>query len=319
MKQVAALSFFLGFLVFFGVGCASVSVPSISLPRWSNAEGSDIPTSTLRTSAEAIRLKAGDTFDLQQTFLGFGTPTQHAQGVRHVTVEAFEPNIAARISWETTVERETDASRVAREAYDAELRAHPRAIGEQVPIPPTITMERAKLKGTLENINLSTAAFLHLPSYWREGTDDAAGSSVLWFSAQAFQSLLSTRQVRVALGLTESPFTAMMRAVDAWNAFRQALSNATSTTQKEKADPNLMTADGQFIPWKISVNGKDEFVSAIRAHSKYGDLVILNNPENPLILKFTMNPFSSEAIFGDRGGFVQNFLGFEVKNILINF
>ncbi|MDO8584263.1 MAG: hypothetical protein Q7R83_03745 [bacterium] len=307
MKRFFALLLVLGSVVFWGAGC-----PSISLPAFSNAEGSDIPSSTLRANAEAIRFTAGDTFDLQQTFLGFGAPTQNQQGVRHITIAQLEPSVG--LNWEMMVERETDASKTAREKYDADLRAHPRAIGEQDPILPAITFERATLKGTLENINLASSNALRLPSYWKEGTDDAAGSSAIWFSKQAFQTLLSTRQTSVALGLTESPFTAMMRAVDAWNAFQQALKSSTST-QKEKADPNSITADGQFIPWKLHVNGKDEFVSAVRAHSKYGDLVILNNPENPLVLKFTMNPFSSEAIFGDRGGFVQNFLGFEVKNV----
>jgi hypothetical protein len=53
----------------------------------------------------------------------------------------------------------------------------------------------------------------------------------------------------------------------------------------EKKDIYLATA-GDVKTMKLKLNGKDIEVEVLPVHSWFGDFIVLNNPQNPLILEY---------------------------------
>ncbi|HEU0050578.1 MAG TPA: hypothetical protein VFQ60_00790 [Patescibacteria group bacterium] len=319
MKRGLILVFPFFLLVLFGAGCSVSSIYSrlgnTAAGFFTHQDTAVVSTSTAAFLSSRLSFSPGDSFSLTQTLFGISAPVDQTDaGQRNITITRFAPGEQVDLTWQMRVERETDASKMAREAYDAGLKAHPTPIGESAPLPPKIVFESVMSTGTIFNIDLARKQTLRLPSYWKEGNYESQDSSVIWMPIEAFRTLMATRQVSVSLGITESPITTLMKTMAMWKTFTAKLRGATGT-EDDHQDPDLIQADGEFVLWPISINGTRKIVSAIRARSRYGELIILNNEKNPIVLKFTMNPFSPEAIVGDRGSFVQNFLGYEVTNL----
>ena len=302
-----------------GWGCASFALPS-----WPSATttGPSIAsaTSTPQEVANAIQFLAGDTFEIRQTVLGFGAflpdLLKSDDGVRLVTVQRFAPTHVAELAWQVTTTKETDASKRARTAYETNLKNHPVGIGEPVPPPPNVEMQKVTTSGTLLGINLRASHSAFLPLYWPEGKEDLLGEKTgIWLGDDAFLELVNTRQTILNLGVFDDSINQAAKNVsglkDAYDAMRQE-----ADKQGKFQDLTLLQADPEFIEWPLTINGETRTVSAIRAHNWFGEVIILNNRQNPLILKVTLNPTTALAsALGSKTSLVQNLFGYEVKNI----
>lgn len=64
----------------------------------------------------------------------------------------------------------------------------------------------------------------------------------------------------------------------------------------------FLRVEPDFVTFELDVNGQDTAVQAIQAFDDFGnEYVILDNLQNPLILKFTYNAVSTGAIGIDVG------------------
>ena len=77
-----------------------------------------------------------------------------------------------------------------------------------------------------------------------------------------------------------------------------------------------MEVDSDQEELSLIVNGKETKVSVIRAHNWYGEMVVLNNPQNPLILRMSFNPLTTAAaeIMGKEKG-LKTLFGYEIKSL----
>lgn len=306
-----------------GWGCASFAWP------WQNASstltGPSIAsaTSTPVEVANAIQFIPGDTFEVRQTVLGFGAflpdLLKTDEGVRTVTLKRFAPTNFAALDWTLTATRETDASKRRRLAYEADLKANPRGIGDVIPPPPNVVNERVTTSGTVLGINLRTTHSAYLPVYWTEDKEDLLGErSAIWLSDDAFQELVRTRRTILNLGLFDESLNQAAKNVAGLKDAYATLREQADADGKFK-DLTELNADDEFIEWRLSVNGEERTVSAIRAHNWFGEVIVLNNRQNPMILKVTLNPQAAlAAALGSDASLVENLFGYEVKNIKLN-
>lgn len=278
-------------------------------------------TSTPVEAANAIQFLAGDTFEVRQTVLGFGAflpdLLNSLDGVRTVTVKRFAPMHVAELAWSLTTTRETSASKKLRADYEAELKRNPRGIGQQIPTPPTVATEKVTATGTLMGINLAVSHTAFLPTYWVEGDHSLQGEKTgIWLSDDAFQELVRTRRTILNLGLFDESLNDAVKSVgelkDAVARLRQ-----DANTEGARKDLTELEADGEFIEWPIEINGERRAVSAIRAKNWFGEVIILNNRQNPMILKVTLNPVTA-GVEAANGGAIDKLFGYEVRNIRIS-
>lgn len=299
--------------IMMGAGCQSPQLPSLGMSPTSTTNVTAVQESTTK-----LLLAPGDSFEVNQTFLGLGgvitQVSRLVDGVQTLTVKRFIPGDKAEASFETVLERETDTSRSARADAEAQ-RLKGTASGTMVAIPEPV-MERVVTTGTLVNINLKSSHELYLPVYWKTGENSLlAEKSGLWLSNDAFQELVRTKKTVLDFGLLQSGAATLVKNVtDLRAAFAKLKQEATA--QEKSKDPLLLEVDSDQEVASLVINGKETKVSVIRAHNWFGEVTILNNPQNPLILRMSFNPLTASAaeLMGKDKG-LKTLFGYEIKTI----
>ena len=235
-------------------------------------------------------------------------------GTRTFTITSFIPQVRADGSLETVVERETDGSRRARaEAEAIRLRASTTGTPRVLPEP---VIERVVTTGTITGIDLKSSHELYPPAYWKTGENALVlEKSALWLSQDAFLELTRTQKTVLDFGFLQQAATRMLVNI---SELRTALAKLRqeATSQEKTKDPLLLEVDPDVTSHMIVVNGKEIHVPVVKAHNWFGEVLVLNNPQNPLILKLTFNPLTATAaeIMGKEKG-LKTVFGYEIKNL----
>lgn len=189
-----------------------------------------------------------------------------------------------------------------------------------MPVPPEPQMEKETQEGAVMDLNLKTAHALFPPVYWMPNdTIIKHEQSGVWLSDEAFEDLRQTRQTVLNFGVLDATANKISQNISqlrsAWERLRHQAQDDGEKKNKERA---VLKADPDFVDWTLKVNGQDVIVSAIRAKNWFGDIVILNNRQNPLILKMTLNPMLAGAsVFNKQEGWSHVF-GFEITNLVVH-
>lgn len=296
----------MGFFLFMGAGCRAL--PS-----------SPDPAASLSAQAATDRLvfAPGDTFGVQQTFFGLGDlpsalwPAKEIE--RTVTVDVYVPKNTAGISWVAETEQETQISVQERVAY--EKRMAERKKGEVYPPPPPVRSEIVKASGKLTGIDLLNSQTLGLPAYWTPGVLSMTDRSGVWLSQNAYGEFSRSSSTNVYFDLTSQAAGDLLRSTKEWTeAVARLRREEVSVSPRE--EPARLVREAEPVDWPLVVNGTEQRVKAWRAKNAFGELVVLANNENPLILKATVNP----ALPGI-GGAVQGkvdwnkLFGYEIRHV----
>jgi hypothetical protein len=280
-----------------GAGCFGTSLPNPfaqestpAMSEWTPAQAS-----------ERLQFLSGDTFEIRQTFLGLGARlpdlTKSPEGVRYVTVTRFAPFNIAELKWNALIEQRTPG------AATGTLRV--------------FAVEKTSATGTILGIGLKKSHTLFLPVYWKPGVanlyEDGSG---VWLSDDAFQELTKTQQTILNFGIVDEAANAIVKNAtelrDAWNRLRKQ-----AASEGKRKDLTLLEAEAEPIEHELVVNGKPLKVSALRARNWFGEILVLNSRQNPLILKLTLNPLlAGVEMFGKQGG-ASHVFGFEITNLTV--
>jgi len=309
-------------LVLLGVGCSwfkteinkKIEDLGPAGPRPANFDGA-----SPAEAAKRVNFVPGSQVEIRQTFLGLGATLDKLldgddkTGVRIVTLERFAPMVYANLSWKLSQKVETEESRLAREAYEKKKATSP--IGSDKVGPPDTVMEMQTVIGGLENIDLKNAHQLYPPAYWPSSKQDAKSTSAIWLSEDVFNELTKTRQATLSFGLTdENLYGALKTARDFADAVKE-LGNQATAAQKE-TELDLAKADEDYGEQTLKINGQDVKVQVFKARNWYGEITVLNNPQNPLILKMTFNPLAAGAASLFKGqALLPSLLGYEVTEL----
>jgi hypothetical protein len=292
-----------------GAGCFSLKKDNVSKilpagPRPANFDGVSSEEASKR-----INFVPGSQIEIRQTYLGTGARLAEElsngdkTGVRIITIERFAPANYANLNWSLSQDVETQMSILARTAYEA---------GE-TDIKPEIETERLTVVGSIKNIDLKNSHKLFLPAYWPTDQAEIAGLSAIWASVDVLEEL-QTKNSTIYFGILDSAlFGAMSTAkefADSINALNKDMAQVSS-----KVEVDLVKAD-EPSDWELMVNGEKVTVQVIKARNWFGEIVVLNNPQNPLILKMTFNPDSAEALDQSSGtGLLKSLLGYEITQL----
>lgn len=282
----------------FGAGCRQpVAAPrELTGPRVATFDNVSPKEATAK-----INLVPGSTIETRQTFLGFGAKVAAAlagekkEGTRVIVVERFAPRQTANLSWKLSSKVEAESSVKAREE----------ATRLKKPVPEPVMVDSVAI-GKLIGVNLNDAHMLFPPSYWQEKDDASAfGTSGIWVSGNVYDDLDRNRVSTLDFGLFDP---ALQGAVGTSSDFKDILAGLERTVKgiEDRVDVFKLSGEKDLVEWPLKVNGKDITVEAIRAKNWFGEIVVLHNSQNPLVLKATFNPAASlisglaplKALFG---------------------
>lgn len=313
----------LSVLMLLGAGCSWLGGPSSST---STASGAGLVSLKPEDAANKLQFLPGDTLEIQQTVAGATLPDwlRSKDGVRQVTITEFAPANTASLRWSTTMEKETAASQKAKTEYEAKLKsAKGDALAELMKSPPKIEYETSNASGTVSAIQLQASHQLALPFAWPASKDLslATGSSAIWLSDDAFLELHNTKRTVLNLGFFDEAANAMLKNAKELKAAMDRLKTQAVNQEKSTGeDLTLVKAEPEFIEWPLKVNGQEIKVSAIRGKNWFGEFVVLNNRQNPMVLKLSVNPVTAAAAQAVGGSVdVNQAIGFEVNNLVVAF
>lgn len=299
----------IGFSVaLFGLGCSHP--PGAPDQKPSGPQASTFENVSPADAAKRINFVPASSLEVRSTFLGFGAKLAAAlagekkEGTRVITIDRFAPGEVAALTWKLSTKVEAASSIKARE--DAKKANKPE--------PEPVMVDQAET-GKLSGINLKDASSLMLPAFWPQtDTSTALGTSAIWLSRDAFEGLSRNRVATLNFGLVDASLQGDVKKA---KEFADALSKLQGQVTKieDRTDVFKLEGDKDTIEWPIKVNGKDIKVEAIKAHTWFGEIVVLNNSQNPLILKATLNPAAEGLSSIFNLGALQALLGYEVTSI----
>jgi hypothetical protein len=295
----------LSLILILGAGCGKKEVVT--------PEG-DVDTDVLASlSAEeatkAIVFKKGSGFVIQQTVVPFEGKfyiDEPKRSQRFVELSMFSPKHQAELIWQLEQFVETDESKQAREEFEESEH-------EEGAEPPEKKYGQLVSSGMLGTIEFVKSHELYLPIKWKMDEDHARSSSV-WVSDDVFQELSRTRNSTVYLDAVETAGEVTLGNEE----LQTAVANLRETVRDvaDRTDVDFMKAEGDVVEWPIIVNQQEIKVQAIKARNWFGEIVVLNNPDNPLILKFEFNPNVEGIEAGsEEMNIIRGLLGYEVVEI----
>lgn len=271
-------------------------------------------------AAEKLQFLPGDSFDVTQRMYGFEALIsgfmKDDTGVRKVTITRFAPMNGANLDWEAKLEVETEASIQEREAYTKALDE----LTEDAPIPvrPDAAYETRTTSGTLEFINIKNSHSALFPAYWHEGKQNAIEEfSGIWLSDDAFQELSRTGKTSLSFNVFHESSAQAVEGVYALQDALDTLKHESQTAAREdRKDVDLIEMVDDALPYDITIDGKSVTVETMKARNWYGEIIVLKNRQNPMILELNINPIAAsvnEAI-GDKVGSLQDLFGYKITN-----
>lgn len=299
----------LAFMMMFGAGCSGSTGRSsgeVTGPVTATFDGLSAQQAT-----EKINFVPGSLIEMRQTFLGVGAQLavtlagENKEGVRTVRVDRFAPMERADVSWKIVQKVETEASEKAR--ADATKKK------QTVPEP---VLEEKVTEGGIDGFNLRDSHDLYVPSYWpTEPHSSSLGASGIWLSDEVYQGLARNRVATLSFGILDATlqgtFGKLTQLKDAFSLLR-----GQEAAIENRIDVAKLDGEKDIAEWPLKVNGKDVKVEVIKARNWFGEIVVLNNRQNPLVLKATLNPVAT--LTGKNAttlGKLQSFVGYEIVEL----
>lgn len=280
-----------------GFGCVSdvsrfTAAPSVpSGPKRAVFEGL-----SPKDAAKKIMFVGGNVIVMKQGFGGIGGKLAEQigfgghEGTREIVVRSFAPGNRADIEWK----------------LQTKVQPNPQDLKD--------TGIREKT-GQILGGKLLSGHKLYLPGYWGEGEKDALDTSIIWLSHDVYDDLSKNRVSTLDLGVTDRVIAGSLVAAQDVQAAIAKLRGEADAVGKRK-DVFLIEADPEPSKWTLKINGVNATVQVIKARSWFGELVVLDHRQNPLVLKVTLNPLALAAADVTTGsGFLKNALGYEITEL----
>lgn len=157
-----------------------------------------------------------------------------------------------------------------------------------------VAWEGASASGTLAFASGASAHAMLLPAFWPSGAAVSESNGGLWLSGAAYAELRDAGTTEWRLGLAENAFSALSKAFAAFNDVASRLSGSATATSP--ISPFTTKKTGIVEAYPMSVDGRIVLARAVKASSWFADFLILENENNPLILKVTVNPVAAPAL-----------------------
>lgn len=142
--------------------------------------------------------------------------------------------------------------------------------------------------GSVAGLDLKSSYEMFLPSLWRVNERNALGTSGVWLSGEVYENLSKSGLSTFDFGLLNSSLLSQVSTSTAFQAEAKAI-RAEAERISDKTDVRLTKVTETKLDWPLKVNGVDAKVKAFKAKNWFGEMVVLDNPQNPLVLKVKLN------------------------------
>ncbi len=169
--------------------------------------------------------------------------------------------------------------------------------------------------GVLSTTALAEGERILLPVSWPEGNQSFSDNTLVWLSKKQYQDLVGAGSTNLSIGFFDERLASVLQVRDTVQNVLNALQKKAQEASSSQDVYKLEVAPG-WHNYRISVNGMPTVVRTIEAANWFGSYIILANPDNPLLLKVTLNPIS----FGNVPSLssqdvAKSFLGYEITEI----
>ncbi len=278
-----------------GSGC---SLPT-NLPGVSREPSGPKPASfeqlTPKQAAEKINFVGGSVLTMTQGVHGVGEKLAEKFGIgtiggtRDVVIEEYAPGNHAKVSWKFTTRVTPDP----KDPKDSGIRQY---------------------VGFVNGINLLSSHRLYLPGYWVEGDQHAFNASGIWLSQEVYEDLAKIRNSSLDFGLLDPAQIGLLTNLKEMTRALEAL-KVNLDAMGVKQDARHIVADSTHGEWPLKINGRNVTVQVLKARNWFGEIVVLDNKKNPLVLKVTLNPLLLASLGAGSGVNFLKTVGYEVTEI----
>lgn len=177
------------------------------------------------------------------------------------------------------------------------------------------------VSGRWEKAGLLTAHPFFLPAVFDSKARPVVDAAVLWLAREEYRELSGTRGTTIDPGFdTVSDWVVRMKANPgadkAFTALRQLIQEATDA----RKDLTYAKIEGERGEKTLLQNGKEVSVPVVHLRNWYGTFDVLDRPENPLVLSFTLDPQVPKTRLdvskGD-GAEMAKLMNYRVKEIIL--
>lgn len=247
-----------------GFGCAKSSSETNTSPSSfiSGPQPLSLEGLNSKDAARKITFVSGNVIVMRESFTGYGKTLAETLGLgsfidRDIIVKRFSPSLLSEVDWKSSTKLATP------NAKDA---SH---------------MTQMQYVGTVLGGNLRDSHSLFPPVYWREGSGTAFGTGVLWLSQEVYENLSKAHVSTLRFGLEDGQLLDFASSTPELRKVVRNLQNEINAVIERK-DVFLTTATSSMR--ELTVNGKKTVVDVLVASNWFGEIVVLDNPTNPLVL-----------------------------------
>jgi hypothetical protein len=141
-----------------------------------------------------------------------------------------------------------------------------------------------QLVGTLVGTDLKNSRELYLPGLWKIGDANGMGTGALWLSAEVYENLSKSGLSTFDFGLLNSSLMEQVATSTGYLAESRAIRSEAERIG-DRTDVRLAKVTESDIEWPLKINGIETKVKAFKAKSWFGEMVVMDSAQNPLVLK----------------------------------
>jgi hypothetical protein len=267
-------------------------------------------------AAKSLSISSGSEIVLRETVFGLGGKFvsffNQKEGERTIFVDEWSVNQNATLRWQSALQKETEASKIATKEYYAKFAAAP--IGTELPKLPKPQYETTTQAGALATQALAESTDVLLPIFWSETQTDGEGTSLIWLSKKQYDELIQTRRTSVNLGLFDDSVLSAVGLTDQVKYVIERIKGSDAVAEEKSVLE--INAEIDWTNYTLSINGVPTVVRAIHAQNAFARYTILANQDNPLILELMLSPAARGSLnLFSRKALGDAFWGFEVVGI----
>ncbi len=252
----------LGTATLIGAGCGSNPLVKDEIPRTTPVKYEEL---TPAERSRHVNFLPGSIVQMEQEFFGFGTDVDlsvpsGAAARRVIVIDRFAPDHVANLSWSLVAEDGSED-------------------GEST---------TKSISANITGFDLDLAHQLRLPSFWPPVENaPSLGSAGIWFSRERFEGLQKSGVSTIDPGLTDVGLQGPYRDIPELRAMLDRL-NKEAIRVGERTDVYRVTADETPGTVTMTVNKEEMEVEVLRATNWFGEYIILNNSQNPIVISFRL-------------------------------
>ncbi|MFZ6015954.1 MAG: hypothetical protein ACOYUZ_06430 [Patescibacteria group bacterium] len=270
-----------------GAGCAWF-VKENSGPRPAGPYPADFDGVSSEEAAKRVNLVPGSQIEIRKLVNKDGqmvvdkSDLENKEGTRIITIKRFAPLYYSNLNWKLS-----------------------QNIGD----------ERQSVAGSINNLDFNKSHDLFFPAYWPTEDIEISDNGGIWLSKETYQEITTTKNSTIYFNILNSLLYDKLSSSPEFSMAIKAL-EADVSNAKKTVDTDLVQAEQEMTDWTLRINGEDVKVQVIKARNWFGEIVILNNIQNPLILKLTFDPQKTENLTQETGlDLLKNLLSYEVVQL----